>query len=255
MDEDKAWETVQKWEGNAEHPDDEDYSWSKYDDLRAAIDANQDISGIVAELTEHGTKDADIKDAAKKHITAQFVDGKISEDKFKNWLARYCGITNREDAAEIVNDAKCKRDTGYTVEKLGEGYRSGGISKAAVKNAMTRYGGLTGTDADKKIRWWDQQKLHPDLQITEGACNSWYDGSAKTRENGHESAKAAGMSLQAYLAAKKKLDKISDANGNSTGEDEYIAALAKMNLTPRQKDALYYEKYKGGTRKGIYKTW
>lgn len=255
MDEDKAWETVQKWEGNAEHPDDEDYSWSKYDDLRAAIDANQDISGIVAELTAHGSKEKDIKDKAKEYIKEKFVNGEITEDKFKNWLARYCGITNREDAAEIVNDAKCKRDTGYTVEKLGEGYRAGDVGKTDAKTALTKYGGLTGTDADKKIRWWDQQKAHPDLQITEGACNNWYDGSAKTRENGHESAKAAGMSLEAYLAAKKELDKITDANGNSTGEDEYIAALAKMNLTPRQKDALYYEKYKGTTKYSTAKSW
>lgn len=255
MDEDKAWETVQKWEGNAEHPDDEDYSWSKYDDLRAAIDANQDISGIVAELKAHGSKEKDIKDKAKEYIKEKYVNGEITEDKFKNWLARYCGITNREDTSEIVNDAKCKRDTGYTVEKLGEGYRAGDVGKTDAKTALTKYGGLTGTDADKKIRWWDQQKAHPDLQITEGACNNWYDGSAKTRENGHESAKAAGMSLEAYLAAKKELDKITDANGNSTGEDEYIAALAKMNLTPRQKDALYYEKYKGTTKYSTAKSW
>lgn len=254
MDEDKAWETVQKWEGKAEHAEEEDYNWSKYDDLRAAIDANKDISGIVAELTEHGTKASDIQDEAKKYLKKLFIDGKIPEDKYKNQLSRYCGIRG-EDANKIVNDAKCKKATGYAPDDLDDAYRDGEISKTDVKNALTRYGGLTGTDADKKIRWWDQQKAHPDLEITEGACNSWYDGSAKTRENGHESAKAAGMSLEAYLNAKAKLDKISDANGNGTGEDEYIAAIAKMNLTPRQKDALYYEKYKGGSRKGIYKTW
>lgn len=254
MYEDKAWETVQKWEGKAEHAEEEDYNWSKYDDLRAAIDANKDISGIVAELTEHGTKESDIQDEAKKYLKKLFIEGKIPEDKYKNQLSRYCGIRG-EDANKIVNDAKCKKATGYAPDDLDDAYRDGEISKTDAKNALTRYGGLTGTDADKKLRWWDQQKAHPDMEITEGACNSWYDGTTKTRENGRESAKAAGMSLEAYLNAKAKLDKISDANDNGTGEDEYIAALAKMNLTPRQKDALYYEKYKGGSRKGIYKTW
>ena len=49
--------------------------------------------------------------------------------------------------------------------------------------------------------------------------------------------------------------KISDSNGNNTGEDEVIAALAKMNLTPRQKDALYYERYKGTTKISKTKSW
>ena len=124
-----------------------------------------------------------------------------------------------------------------------------------MKNALVNYGGMTNADADKKIRWYDLQTANPSLDITESISNSWYDGTTKSRDNGHESAKAAGMSIAAYIKARKTLDEIKDSNDNGTGEDEVIAAIAKMNLSARQKDAQYYERYKGGARKGIRKTW
>ena len=133
-------------------------------------------------------------------------------------------------------------------------YMAGEINSNQLGNQLSRYCGIVGKDAEALVRWLDLRKANPGLEVTQAQCSSWYDGSSKSRENGRESARAAGMSIDAYLKAKAVLDQIKDQNGNRTGEDEVIEALSRMNLPARQKDALYYERYKG-TSKYSRKTW
>ena len=252
---DEAWASLREASAKAEHADEEDYSYSKYDDIDAAIDKNGDIKALVKEMTDHGAKEEDVKSHVKSYLVDKFVQGQTTEAALKNQLSRYCGIVSKDDVDKILRDANCKKQFGVNYSGLDEEYRAGNVSRSDMKTALTKYGGLSSADADKKIRWYDLQKSNPNLSITESQSNNWHDGTSKSRENGHESAKAAGMSIEAYLKAKEILDEIKDSNGNNTGEDEYIAALSRMtNLTARQKDALYYEKYKG-TTKYSKKTW
>ena len=245
-----AWDAKEEAEANGEKTTN-----SNYRDLYAAIDANVDASAAINELTAHGYKERDVYSAAKDHLVERFEKGEINETQFKNQLSRYAKIVKQEDVDPIVNNAKCYKETGYRLGSLNESYLDGEITAEKFKQIRVKYGGKTAEEAKKQIRWLDLKKANPNLEITESVSNNWYDGTTKSRENGHESAKAAGMSIEAYLKAKATLDAIKDSNDNGTGEDEVIAAIAKMNLTARQKDALYYERYKGGARKGIYKTW
>jgi hypothetical protein len=253
-DKDKAWKTVQGWLGAMEHPDEEDYSWGQYDSIDEALAGNKNVKGLVSELTAHGVKEENITQHIKEQLIQNYVDGKTTEAALKNQLSRYLGIVAKEDVDKILTDANSKRLYGVAYSSLDEEYRAGKIKKADLKAALTRLGGLSSADADKKIRFYDTQKEHPDLDISEGICNAWYDGTAKSRQNGHQGAKAAGMSLEDYLKARETLDKITDTNGNRTGEDEFIQALSQMNLTARQKDALYYERYTGTTKFSV-KPW
>ena len=253
-DGDQAWKKVREWSETAEHAEDEDYSYSTYKPLYEAIDANHEIADMVAEMTAHGIQESNIKSQVKSYLVEQYVAGKVSKDKLKNQLSRYCKIVATDDVSKILNDADCKKACGYGTGELNEAYRAGNLDSSTVSSMLQRYGGMSAADAKKRVRWLDLQKANPSLEVSESSCNNWYDGSAKSRENGHESAKAAGMSIEQYLQAKAVLDKAKDANGNGTGEDEVIAALSQMNLTARQKDALYYERYKG-TTKYSKKTW
>ena len=259
MDEDEAWFKVQEWEDKAQAVQDaldagleadqaEDVSSSDYRHVYDAIDANKDIGDIVDELVSHGKKRDDVIAAAKGYIVDKFEKGVYNERQFKELLARHCKITKTDEVNDILTKAKCFRETGYRLSNISTLYREGDITGAKAKDILQKYGGMSKEDADKKIRWYDLEKANPDLDISEANCNNWYDGTSKSRENGHEGAKAAGMSIEAYLRAKQTLSQIKDTNDNGTGEDEYIAALAKMNLPARQKDALYYEKYKGTTK-------
>ena len=248
-DADEAYWAVDKWTSqNIAYAAGEEFDDSNYRDLYAAIDANKPDDDAVKELTDHGYKDRDIRSAAKEYLVKQFEEKTIDEQKLRNQLAKYAKITKTETVNDIVAKASCYRDTGHRTSNFKEEYLDGEITAEQVKSWSVKYDGKTEQEADSTVRYWNYEKQYPSLEFTEGAVTSFEDGSGKTRENGHRSAKAAGMSFEQYLKAKAVLNEISDTNGNRTGEDEYIAALAQMNLTAAQKDALYYEKYKGTTK-------
>ena len=255
-DSDDAWKTASEWEETAEHSDDEDFSYSQYGKIYESIDANKDIKALVSEYAAHGYEKNSITSGIKSHLVENFVKGQTTEEKLKNQLSRYCGIVSKEDVAEIVNGAKCKKATGYSYSDLGEAYRAGKLSAQTVKTALIQYGGLSGDDAKKKLRWYDLQKANPKLEISEDAANSWYDGTKKSMDNGHEGAQSAGMSISDYLKAKEILSQVKGTDGNGDGKADsgtkevaYIQALAAIDwLTDRQRAALYYEEYKGTSK-------
>lgn len=247
---------VVEWEEKKKHAGDEDFTYSKYGKIYDAIDANKDIKELVAECKTLGCKEKDIESAVKEHLIERFVSGKTTEDTLKNQLSRYCGIVNKEDVGKIVNNAKCRKSTGYSYSDLGEAYRSGKISAQATKQSLIQYGGLSADDAKKKLRWYDLQKANPKLEINESVANSWYDGTKSTIENGHESAKKAGLSISEYIRVKEELSNVKGTDRNGDGKSDsgtkevaYIQALVSISwLTDRQRAALYYETYKGTSK-------
>lgn len=254
--EDEAWAKVREWQGNIEHADEEDYSYGKYDEIDAAIDGNKDIKTLVKELTDHGTKEKDVTDHVKSYLVERYVAGKANESQLKNQLGRYLGIVAKADVDKILKDANSKKLYGVAYSSLDEEYRAGNIGKAELRQALMKQGGMSGAEADLKIRYYDLQKANPNLEISESRANTWYDGTSYTKTNGRESAKTAGMSISEYLRAKDELAKVQgvDANGDGrtdTGSREiaYIRALTAMSwLTDRQRRALYYEEYKGTSK-------
>jgi hypothetical protein len=261
-DENDAWKKVQEWAAKAEHADDEDYSYSQYDEIDEAIAANRDIKSLVKELTDHGVEEKNITSHVKSYLVDRYVAGGVTETALKNQLSRYLGIVAKDDVDKILNDANSKKQYGVNYSSLDEEYRAGNIKASEMKTALMKYGGLNSADADKKIRWYDLQKANPSLEISESKANTWYDGTSYTKTNGHESAKAAGMSIQDYLRAKDELAKVKGVDANNDGRTDtgsreiaYIRALTAMSwLTDRQRRALYYEEYKG-TSKTSKRPW
>lgn len=256
LTQDEAWMKVKEWRESADYTE-EDGSWGQYDAIDEALAGNKEVKGLISELTAHGVKEDSINQHIKGQLVQNYVDGKTNESQLKNQLSRYLGIVAKADVDKILKDANSKKLYGVAYSSLDEEYRAGKIGKAEIKQALMKQGGLSSGEAEQKIRWYDLQKANPKLEISEAVCNAWYDGTTNgSQKYGHESAKNAGMSIERYVEARKYLDTVKDSNGNGTGEDEVIQALAGMSgLTAREKDALYYERYKGGTRKGIYKTW
>lgn len=185
-----------------------------------------------------------------------------------NYRDLYAAIDGNKDPAAAMKELTShgyKESDVYTQAKkyLSEKLEKGEITEQAFKNKLSRYCKIVKADevddavqsVKNSVRYKKLMESKPNLDATESQVNAWYDGTANTRNNGHESAKTAGMSIENYIKAKTILADVKDANGNRTGEDEYIAALTKITwLTPRQKDALYYERYKG-TTKYSHKTW
>ena len=261
-DEDKAWKKAKEWSAKAEHADEEDYSYSQYDEIDAAIDANQDIGALVKELTAHGVKAESIRKHVKDYLTNRYVEGSVTETALKNQLSRYCGITVKKDVDEILKNANSRKEFGVKYDDLDSEYRAGKITKTKMKSALMKYGGLDSDEADMKIRWYDLQKNNPSLEITESVCNTWYDGTKDhTQKYGHRSAKAEGMSIAKYVEAKSVLSKVTGTDLDGDGktdtnsrEKAYIQAISGIGgLTAAQRWALYYEEYSGANWKKIAK--
>jgi hypothetical protein len=257
--EDEAWKKVQEWAAKAEHADEEDYSYSQYDEIDEALAGNKDITGLVKELTDHGIKADSVNSHVKSWLIDNYVKGGVSETALKNQLARYLKITATDDVSKILRDANSKKEFGVAYSSVDEEYRAGKISKQQLRNALVKYGDMDGDAADKKIRWYDVQKQYPDMEITESRVNAYYDGTSKTRENGHQSAKDVGMSVTKYMEARDILDKVTGTDANNDGktdtyskEKAYIAAISNISgLTSEQRWALYYEVYKGANWKKV----
>lgn len=264
MDDNEAYWEVDKWKAKAEgEAAGQEVKETNYRDLYAAIDAGDSADSAVKELTAHGYKEKDIYAQAKDYLVGKYEEKKINETQFRNMLSRYAKVVKTEDVDEIVTKAKCYRETGHRIGNFKEDYLDGEITGQQVKQWSMKYSGRTSQEADNLVRFFELAKANPNLEFDEASATRYYDGTKdKTQANGHESAYRAGMSLEAYLEAREILSKVEgiDANGDGrsdtgTKEQATINAIAKMNLTARQKDALYYELYKGGTVKGVYKTW
>lgn len=259
---DEAYFTIREWEANEAHEGDEEYSYKKYETVYQTIDANGDLAPVIRELTAHGITEKQIRSEAKSYLVEQYEAGTWTEAAFRNYLSRYCQITGK-DADEITIEANCYKETGHRLGELNEDYLEGSLTADKAKQMLIRYGGKSSDEAGKRLRWLDLKKKDPSLEISESAANRYYDGTDKLRQTGHRTASQAGMSARQYAEAMEILNKVTgvdrDGDGRSddtTKERAYIAAIAAMNLTPAQKDALYYAEYKGANRKkGVYPTW
>ena len=299
---DEAWFAVQEWMAQAEHADEEDYSWNKYEDLFAAMDAGGDIEPHADELESHGVKTNTIKDAVVAHVKERYEAGEVNASEAMRLLQKYSGMdaneaywkvdewdakeaaynsgeefssTNYRDlyaAMDANKDASAAikelTDHGYKKSQITEATKTylktqleeGKINETQFRNKIARYLGITKTeDGDVLVkevsnakRYKEMQKQYPNLDFTSDEATRYCDGTAKTQESGRKSAKAAGMSLEAYLKARAVLKDVKGYDNNGDGkadnysrEKMYIQTLNGMNLTAAQKWALYYEEYEG----------
>ena len=300
--EDEAWFSVQEWMAQAEHADEEDYSWNKYEDLFAAMDAGGDIEPHADELESHGVKTNTIKDAVVAHVKERYEAGEVNASEAMRLLQKYSGMdaneaywkvdewdakeaaynsgeefssTNYRDlyaAMDANKDASAAikelTDHGYKKSQITEATKNylksqleeGKINETQFRNKIAHYLGITKTeDGDVLVkevsnakRYKEMQKQYPNLDFTSDEATRYCDGTTKSQESGRKSAKAAGMSLEAYLKARAVLKDVKGYDNNGDGkadnysrEKMFIQALDSMNLTSAQKWALYYEEYEG----------
>ena len=244
--ENDAWKTVKKWTVIAEHEDDEDFSYTQYTELFEAMDGNEDTSAIVRELTAHGVDEKNVTNAAKGHLVERFEQGQINETQFKNQLSRYCGIVG-ETANELTRNANVKRETGYSWDEMDNAYRDGNVSEASAKQMLTKYGGMSASEANAKVRYWDFQKAYPDANMKQETVDKYYN--SDTLQNARISLDSF---VKYYTQASKATGTDKDGDGRTdTGskKEAILRIIDKLNLTDSQKDALYY--YEGYSAKTI----
>jgi hypothetical protein len=254
MDADKAWKKVQEWKATAAHAEDEDYSWSQYDEIDAAIDGNKDIKALVKQLTSHGVEEKSVTSHVKSYLIQRYEDKAVTESQFRNQLSRYCGIFAKKDVDEIVNNANCYRDSGYHYSELKTSYNAKELSGDKARQMLVKYGGMSKDEAKQKTRFWDFEVQHPDANLSIEKVNAYYD--TKPANYG-KTMEQAGISVQSYISYCQQASKAQGTDLNHDGRTDsgskkaaVMRIIDSLNLTRSQKDALYY--LNGWSPKTIY---
>lgn len=123
-------------------------------------------------------------------------------------------------------------------------FDDGVLNATEAKRMLETVGGKTAEEALDKVRYWEVAKRYPNADISEEAVAGFY----KPIEDLGYSMEDAGISMAAYVnyktAAKTCKGVDSDGDGktdNGSKKAEILLVIDALDLTPDQKDALYFD--------------
>ena len=159
-DEDIYW-TFDKWDYAMENGTSDGYQ--KNGKVYAAALAGEDISGIMAELEEHGKEEKDVLSELKSEIGAWYTDEesdiRITRDQAGEMLQRYLGL-NAEEAETQLRNWDFEIENGYGLDDIRQTYLDEEITAAEARAVLMGRKGDTQEEADRKIAEWDFEKTY-----------------------------------------------------------------------------------------------
>lgn len=151
---DDAYWTVQKWAALESHMEDEEYSYSKYENLHQAVDSFGSIDQAVKELLSHGVKEQSVYSNIKTYCKDQYISGVYSEAEFRERLKKYCDVTDSDDLDEYVDAASFAKEYPDYDISASQAHRfytqiaPAGISAAQYVSFLDAMSNCKGTDLD-----------------------------------------------------------------------------------------------------------
>lgn len=205
----------------------------RYDEVYAAVRAEQDISSLMEEFTSHGYKEEEVLSQVKQQIGKWYQSQEITKQQAEKMLRRYLNLSKAE-ITEVVNKWSAKVVTGVAYGDIKEAYLGGQLSKRQAVDMYVRFGGMERQQAREKVEVWEFVKRYPECEgIT-------YPAIAAYREFG------SGMSAKTFYDVWKYESSVSadvDANGEAISgskKRKVLDYINRKNLTVSQKDGLYY---------------
>lgn len=205
----------------------------RYDEVYAAVRAEQDISSLMAEFTSHGYKEEEVLSQVKQQIGKWYQSQEITKQQAEKMLRRYLNLSKAE-ITEVVNKWSAKVVTGIGYEDIKDAYLDGKLSKRQSVDMYVRFGGMERQQAREKVEVLEFVKRYPEC---EGIS---YSAIAAYREFG------SGMSAKTFYDVWKYESSVSadvDANGETISgskKRKVLDYVNRQNLTVSQKDGLYY---------------
>ena len=156
-DEDDAYWTVKSWDEEEEHQGEEDYSYSKYNDLVAAVESGKGIDAAVKELVEHGIEEDTVNSEIKKRTKSSYIQNKISETQSRQILSQYLQLDDfevywtidewnyyKENSSAESGSYKKYDDLYKVIDQGGDAdiagtvklYMDNGVSKKSIESAL-----------------------------------------------------------------------------------------------------------------------
>ena len=231
--EDEAYFTISGWEAGD--------GYSRYDKVYDAVRTGASIGEAMNELVAHGYTEKDVISQLKSQIGRWYYDDKsdyrISKQQAIDMLTKYTDMTD-EEITKKVNEWSCKVVTGIAYGDIGDEYMAGKITESRAIEMYMRYGGMTKEDATNKVSVYTFIKDHPSL---DGESVSYAFVTAY-----NEYCEPQGIDVDVFHdvwqymgSAESDKDKHGKVIPDSK-KQKVLAYVDSLDLSRRQKDALYY---------------
>ena len=223
--EDEAYFTVQGWEAGD--------GYSRYDEVYDAVRNGASIDDAMNELLSHGYTEKEVTKQVKTKIGEWYKDGEVSKQQATNMLTKYTDMDD-EEITKLVNQWSCVVVTGIKYEEIDDEFMAGKITASRAIEMYVRYGGMEKEKATEKVTALSFVKEHPSL---EGESVSY---SFVTAYN--EYCEPQGIDVElAYDVLKFKGSATSDeGKRGKTAKEKVLEHIDTLDLSRKQKDALYY---------------
>ena len=231
--EDEAYFTISGWEAGD--------GYSRYDKVYDAAKTGGSIDEAMNELIAHGYTEKDVISQLKSQIGRWYYDDKsdyrISKQQAIDMLTKYTDMTD-EEITKKVNEWSSKVVTGIAYGDIGDEYMAGNITASRAIEMYMRYGGMTREDATNKVSVYSFIKEHPSL---DGESVSYAFVTAY-----NEYCEPQGIDVDVFHdvwqymgSAESDKDKHGKVIPDSK-KQKVLAYVDSLDLSRRQKDALYY---------------
>ena len=218
MDEDDIESTVSRWRSKAE-------TGTSFGDIKDeylngnlteedAVDMYVEYGGYEREKAEETIRKWEFEKESGfsyDEKAKQFKDGNITGSELKNILMEIGGKTKEEAEKDIVSYCR-------------DAYEDGDFSRNDAYSNMTRYGGLTGEEAESKLQYLDIKAKFPDTYVDDAWVDEYYS-----------EIESSGLSMDVFFDYRNRVKGIK-GDGKKEKRMEVINSLP---ISSAQKDAIY----------------
>lgn len=167
-------------------------------------------------------------------IKEAYLDGEITETEAKRMYVKYGGYT-QEKAEDAVEQWRAERDTGIAYSDIDDALLEGRITEREAARMYETYGGMEPEKAAEAAHRLDFIRRNPGCEDISSAAVEDYETHCE----------GAGITARVYYDAWKQFNatrSIKDDSGKTitSKRDQVMEQIHAMNLTSKQKDALYF---------------
>lgn len=167
-------------------------------------------------------------------IKEAYLDGEITADRAKQMYEKYGGY-EPEKAEEAVERWRAEKETGTAYDDIAEAVLDGELSENQAAQMYVDYGGYEAAEAQEMAHRLAFIRDNPGCPDISSAAVADYE----------DYCKGAGIGAKTFYDAWKRFNdthSIKDESGKTvtSKREQVMAQIDAMNLTAKQKDALYF---------------
>ena len=167
-------------------------------------------------------------------IKEAYLDGEITDTQAEQMYGKYGGY-DQEKATAAVEKWRSEKETGTAYDDIADAVLDGEITEKQAAQMYADYGGYEAAEAQEMAHRLAFIRDNPGCRDISSAAVTDYE----------DHCRGVGISPQTFYDAWKKFNdtkSIKDENGKTVNakRDQVMAQIDAMNLTAKQKDALYF---------------